>query len=113
MILIKNNIEEIDLIRVENQLAKWEMNPQITKNEIQFNMVKSMRKIFEEYKRLKNEIQEQIKWLENDIEKTKVSTKAEKEPCLKYDDFRKVRLRAFNTKSKEMIRRLKNILKED
>ena len=183
---MSNDIEEIDLVRVENQLAKWEINPQIMTNKLQFNVVRSMRKIFEEYKKYKQEnydlkelylrtarhlqrigkiemseyflaqinacptfivddinkkiihlsdeeyrkvienaqkdikqkyedkIKEQIEWLEKDIERTKISTKSQKEPNIIYDDIRKARLKAFNTKSKEIIKRLKNIInKED
>lgn len=64
-------------------------------------------------KKYEDKIKEQIEWLEKDIERTKISTKFQKEPNIIYEDIRKVRLRAFNTKSKEIIRRLKNIVGED
>ncbi len=55
----------------------------------------------------KDKIKEQIEWLDNDIKNTKRKIAEEQ---IYYDDIRKVRLKAYCTKSNEIKNRLKKEL---
>ena len=57
-------------------------------------------------------IKEQIRWLKNDIKNTKEKMQQESTFPNYLNDYRRVRMKAYNTKSNEMIRRLEDILKE-
>lgn len=58
----------------------------------------------------KDKIKEQIEWLDNDIKNTKRKIAEEQ---IYYDDIRKVRLKAYCTKSNEIKNRLKELLGEE
>ena len=58
----------------------------------------------------KSKVEEQIQWLDNDIKNTKEKIKREQ---IYWDDIRKIRLKAYNTKSNEIRNRLQELLEEE
>ena len=58
----------------------------------------------------RDKIKEQTEWLDNDIKNTKRKIAEEQ---IYYDDIRKVRLKAYCTKSNEIKNRLKELLGEE
>lgn len=60
----------------------------------------------------KDKVKEQIEWLENDIRKTKENIRKGNEIRTYINGYRKLRMKAFNTKSKEIKKRLENLLEE-
>lgn len=61
----------------------------------------------------KSKIEEQIKWLDNDIKNTKTKMKEEQTFPNYLSDYRKARMKAFITKSKEIKERLQDLIGKD
>lgn len=61
----------------------------------------------------KSKIKEQIKWLDNDIKNTKTKMKEEQTFPNYLSDYRKERMKAYITKSKEIKERLQELLREE
>ena len=62
----------------------------------------------------KSKIEEQIKWLDNDIKNTKNKLEEGKRPYPNYiGEHRRLRMKAFITKSKEIKQRLQDLLREE